>query len=140
MKQNLCMTLVNGYLQGSDPLLVYPWRCASYLSMCWLYVLSWWKEREGLWRLQRAARGRLRLLLWRLKRIPSIYSKAMGLGGFGGEGQCRMCSHKHASGVCKTCSTRLDTERMKSFWVCYAGSHDDQCYRHQPVSTGVMSM
>ena len=29
--------------------------------------------------------------------------RALGLGGTLGEGQCRLCLDKHASGVCKTC-------------------------------------
>jgi hypothetical protein len=55
--------------------------------------------------------------------------RALGLGGSRGEGQCRLCSHKHASGVCKTCSTGLDSDRAKPFWVCYPGSHGRKCYR-----------
>ena len=52
--------------------------------------------------------------------------RAMGLDGSGGEGQCRVCSHKHTSGIGKTCPTRLDTDRVKPF--C-AGSHGSQCFR-----------
>jgi hypothetical protein len=54
--------------------------------------------------------------------------RSLGLGGHGGAGVCRLCSNKNASGVCKTCSTGLGTERAKPFWVCYPGSHGRQCY------------
>ena len=36
---------------------------------------------------------------------------------------------QHAPGVCKHCSTCLDTGRMKPFWVCCPGSHGRQCYQ-----------
>ena len=55
--------------------------------------------------------------------------RALGLGASRGEGQCRLCMDKHASGVCKTCSTGLDTDRAKPFWICYNGRHGRQCYR-----------
>ena len=54
--------------------------------------------------------------------------RALGLGGTMGEGQCRLCLNKHASGVCKTCSKALDTDHPKQFWVSYPGKHGRQCY------------
>ena len=57
--------------------------------------------------------------------------RALGLGGTGGEGPCRLCLDKHASGVCKTCSEGRNTAKPKPFWVCYPGKHGRQCYcRH----------
>ena len=55
-------------------------------------------------------------------------ARAMKLGGAGGEGRCRICLDKHASGICKTCSTGLDTPNPKLFWLCYPGSHGRHCY------------
>ena len=54
--------------------------------------------------------------------------RSLGLGGTGGEGQCRLCLDKHASGVCKICSHGLDTDQPRPFWVCYPGKHGRQCY------------
>ena len=54
--------------------------------------------------------------------------RALGLRKKRGEGPCRLCSASHASGVCKTCSTGLDTARPKPFWVFYPGKHGRQCY------------
>jgi hypothetical protein len=54
--------------------------------------------------------------------------RSLGLSGHGGAGVCRLCLNKNASGVCKTCSTGLGTERAKPFWVCYPGSRGRQCY------------
>ncbi len=57
--------------------------------------------------------------------------RALGLGGNPGEGQCCKRLNKHASGhesgVCKTCSKALDTDRPKPFWVCCPGKHGRQC-------------
>ncbi len=55
--------------------------------------------------------------------------QALGCGAGNGEGQCLLCLHKHASGVCKKCSTGLDADLAKPFWVCYPGNHGRQCYR-----------
>jgi hypothetical protein len=54
--------------------------------------------------------------------------RALGLGGALGEGQCRLCLNKNASGVYKTRSMALDTDHPKPFWVCYPGKHGRQCY------------
>lgn len=54
--------------------------------------------------------------------------RALGLGGTVGEGRCRVCLNKHASGVCKTCSRALDTDHLKPCWVCYPEKHGRQCY------------
>ena len=55
--------------------------------------------------------------------------RALGFDATRGEGQCRLCLHKHASGACKTCSIGLDTDRAKPFCVCYPCRHGRQCYR-----------
>jgi hypothetical protein len=60
--------------------------------------------------------------------------RALGLGGKDGDGVCRLCHDKHASGVCKTCSVGLETDKPKPFWMCYPGKHGRQCYcRHLTV-------
>ena len=64
--------------------------------------------------------------------------RALGLGKKRGEGRCRLCSPSHASGVCKTCSTGLDTARPKPFWVCYPGNHGRQCYCQHMHDAGRM--
>ena len=42
--------------------------------------------------------------------------------------QVRLCNDNHASCVRKTCSTGLNTEQAKPFWVCYIGSYGRHCY------------
>ena len=54
--------------------------------------------------------------------------RALGLGGTGGEGACRTCGDKHASGICKTCSVGHETAKPKPFWLCFPGKHGRQCY------------
>jgi hypothetical protein len=54
--------------------------------------------------------------------------RALGLGGNGREGQCRVCLNNHALGVCKTCSEGLNMDKPKVFWIFYPGRHGRQCY------------
>jgi hypothetical protein len=58
-------------------------------------------------------------------------ARTLGLGGKGGEGRCKICDNYHASGVCKTCSEGLGSDKPKLFWLCIPGAHGRQCYcRH----------
>jgi hypothetical protein len=75
---------------------------------------------SGLKRAERKAPGDLPHALFS--------ARAMKVGGSSGEGRCHICAHNHASGVCKTCSTGLDTPKPKLFWICYPGSHGRNCY------------
>ena len=64
-------------------------------------------------------------------------ASTLGLGGKGGEGRCKICDNYHASGVCKTCSEGLGTDKPKLFWLCIPGAHGRQCYCRHLHEVGV---
>ena len=74
-----------------------------------------------------------------LKHMPHqiFIARTLGLGGRGGEGRCKICDNYHASGVCKSCSEGLGTDKPKMFWLCIPGAHGRQCYRKHLHDCGV---
>ena len=57
-----------------------------------------------------------------------VKGKSLGVGGIRKQGSCRVCKERHASGVCVTCSTGLDSEDPEPYWLCSPGVHGRQCY------------
>ena len=55
-------------------------------------------------------------------------ARNLAVGGKGAEGYSKICNDKHASGVCKTCSSGLGSEKPKPFWLCLTGKHGGPCY------------
>ncbi len=48
-------------------------------------------------------------------------ARTLGVGGKNSEGYCKICNDKHASGICKTCSSCDD--KPKPFLLCNPGKH-----------------
>ena len=55
-------------------------------------------------------------------------ARSLGLGGKSAEGYCKICNDRHASGVFKTCSSGLGSEKPKPYWLCLPGKHGRPCY------------